>query len=295
MPSSGGGALNGMSGRRRLLLRGGAALSCLALGGLPAARAGERKHALVIGNAAYEAAPLRNPKNDARLVAQSLRALGFDVALHEDLAREPMRLATVHWLAEAQAAQVRFVFFAGHGAQFRGRNFLLPVDAEFEREDDVLLQGLDVATLTDRFSRMAQGVNIVVLDACRDAAYPLTRRVGPNRTRSVTGSVEPGLTPVVPAQGTLVAFSTAPGAVALDGKEGHSAYARHLAAQLLVPGQPIEAMFKRVRQAVARETANRQVPWESSSLVGDFCVRPDERGTCSPAPSGSTAVDLGRR
>jgi uncharacterized caspase-like protein len=280
--------------RRRSLLCRGALLAGLALGVHAPPKAAAAKQALVIGNAAYEVAPLRNPKNDARLVARSLGAAGFDVAVHEDLALDAMRSELARWLTTAGTAQVRFFFFAGHGAQFRGRNFLLPVDAEFEREDDALHRALDVATLIDRLSRMAQGVNIVVLDACRDAAFPLTRRVGPNRSRSVTGSVEPGLTPVVPAQGTVVAFSTAPGAVALDGKGGHSAYARHLAEQLLVPGQPVEAMFKRVRQAVARETANRQVPWESSSLVGDFCVRPGERGSCPAARAASTAVDLGR-
>ena len=279
--------------RRSLLLSSGALLSWLAVGA-PAASVNSRKLALVIGNARYDAAPLRNPKNDARLVARSLKAVDFEVAVHEDLALEPMRLAAAHWLASAGSADVRFFYFAGHGAQFRGRNFMLPVNAEIEREDDVLHQGFDIATLTDRLSRMTQGVNIIVLDACRDSPYPLTRRLGPNRTRSVTGSVEPGLTPTVPAYGTLVAFSTAPGAMALDGKDGNSAYAKHLAAQLLVPGQHIEAMFKRVRLAVARETANRQVPWESSSLVGEFCVRPDGKGGCSTPPSGSTAVDLGQ-
>jgi uncharacterized caspase-like protein len=300
-PSAAGGTVTGMPLRRREVLSRGAWLSCWAIGATPAAvranpgNAGNAKqHALVIGNAAYEAAPLRNPKNDARLVTRSLRTVGFEVAVHEDLALEAMRSALAHWLTVVGGAGVRFFYFAGHGAQFRGRNYMLPVDAEFEREDDVLHRGVDIATLVDRLSLMARGVNVVVLDACRDHAYPLTRRVGPTRTRAVTGSVEPGLTPVVPAQGTVVAFSTAPGAVALDGKGGNSAYARHLAAQLLVPGQPIEAMFKRVRHAVARDTANQQVPWESSSLVGDFCVRPDDKGSCNAPRATSTAVDLGR-
>lgn len=272
--------------KRRALLA-----AALAAGPLHAQR--PRRTALVIGNAAYETAALANPVRDAELVAGALRGIGFDVALARDLALAPMNAAIDDWLQRGVEADARFFFYAGHGAQFRGRNYLLPVDAELAREDDILAAGVNATELVDRIGRLPRGVNAVVLDACRDAPFPITRRMPGVRSRAVVGSSANELLPALPARGTLLAYSTSPGAVAYDGKDGHSAYARHLAAQLASPGLTVEAVFKRVRQAVARDTGNRQVPWDASSLVGEFCLVSGPGGACPAVPAGS--VDLGAR
>ena len=255
---------------------------------------GRGRTALVVGNARYEAAALKNPVNDARLMGRTLKGLGYAVTLLEDAGLETMLQAFRTWTASATEAEARLFYFAGHGAQYRGRSFILPVDIELTVEEDLLTRAIHTGDLTDQLARLTRGVNIVVLDACRNAAFPLTTRNG--RSRAVSGSLQEGLAATTAAQGTLIAYSTAPGSVAQDGKDGNSAYTRHLADQIATAGgAPIEQVFKRVRQAVARETANRQVPWESSSLVGDFCLAPTASGTCSapPLPRGG-AVDLGR-
>ena len=281
---------------RRGLLRSAAVIATAGFDWrLAAAIAKAEPQALVLGNASYDAAPLKNPKNDARLVTNALRQVGFAVAHHEDQTLDRMRGALDAWLTQAAGAEVRFFYFAGHGVQFRGRNYALPVDVELEYEAEIAVKAIDVSEIAERLGRVRHGVNIVVMDACRDAPFPLTRRLGVSRARALVGSVQPGLSAFVPAQGTVIAFSTAPGAVAFDGSGGNSSYTKHLAHQIGVTGQTVEAMFKRVRASVARETANRQVPWETSSLIGEFCLRPSESGMCGGSRSDPGTVNLGRR
>lgn len=251
--------------------------------------------ALVIGNASYDVAPLRNPVNDARLMAGTLRHLGYRVRILENATLAVMVSAIRDWVVESRDAESRFLYFAGHGAQFRGRNYLLPIEAELQTEDDVVQKAVNATDVAERLARIPNGVNIVVLDACRNAPFPLTTVAAGARSRAPVGAMAPGLVPALSPQGTIIAFATAPGSVALDGKEGGaSVYSRHLAAQMSVPGVPLETVFKRVRTAVARETGNRQVPWETSSLVGEFCLRPTEAGQCSVSVATGQPVDLGR-
>ncbi len=283
--------------RRRCLVQAGLALTCAAVGMASARRALSAqalRTALVIGNASYAVAPLHNPLNDARLVAGALQQLDFRVTRIEDGNLKAMIEGIRDWLADSKDAQSRFFFFAGHGAQWQGRNFLLPVDAELQSEEELAMKAVSATDLTERLARIPTGVNVVVLDACRNMPYPLTTATA-GRSRAATGSVAPGLVAALPPQGTLIAFATSPGAIALDGKPGSSStYTRHLVAQMSVPGVPVETMFKRVRAAVARETGNRQVPWETSSLVGDYCLQPGTAGQCNAASAPAEGLDVSR-
>jgi uncharacterized caspase-like protein len=187
------------------------------------------------------------------------------------------------------------LYFAGHGAQYRGQNFLLPVDAQPREESDLLRVSVNASELIERLARQAQGVNVVVLDACRGGLPPLE----PPRSRPQSRDIQlrgaganSGLAAEVSPTGTLIAYAAAPGAAALDGSGSNGAYAQHLTTEMQAAGTPIETVFKRVRTAVARDTGNRQVPWETSSLVGDFCLRGTADGQCGSGQSGG--IDLGR-
>lgn len=249
--------------------------------------------ALVIGNGAYLVAPLKNPVNDARLVASTLRGLGYQVSVLEDATLAKMAEAARDWVLASRGAGARFFFFAGHGSQIRGRNFLLPVDAQLRSEDELPFKALNATDLVDRLSRYEQGVNVVVLDACRNAPFPTASSEG-GRTRLLGQGLPPGMAPAVAPRGTLIVYSTSPGMVAADGSGNASVFTRNLAEQMGAGAHaPVELVFKRVRTAVIRETNSAQVPWESSSLVGDFCLQPSSAGRCE---SGSAAgvVDLRR-
>jgi uncharacterized caspase-like protein len=242
----------------------------------------ERRIALVIGNGAYKSAPLKNPVGDAEAVAASLQKLGYEVVLRRDTSLFDLIEALREFSLRAATSSVRLLFYAGHGIQSKGRNYLLPVDVEPQGEDEVAAKAADVGLFIDRLSALKQGLNIVVLDACRVNPFAAGVILGPDGRRLKFRGVTPtGLAPLDAPAGTLVAFSTAPNGVALDGPVGaHSIYAKHLLAQLPTPGLPIEQLFKRVRIAVADETQRVQVPWESSSLTADYCFKPDAAGRC---------------
>jgi uncharacterized caspase-like protein len=239
--------------------------------------------ALVIGNSAYRIGPLKNPENDARTVGDALKALGFEVILRENAGLRDMIEAMRQFSVQAQNAQVRVLFYAGHGIQVRGRNYLLPVDTEIQGEDDVAGKSADVNELLDRLGRLKSGINIVILDACRNNPFSGNEIVGQDGRRlKFRGATPAGLAPIEAPLGSMVAFSTAPGGIALDNPaDRNSLYTKHLVANLQTPGLPIELMFKQVRLSVARETGRVQVPWESSSLTGDFCFKAGSNGGCN--------------
>jgi uncharacterized caspase-like protein len=274
---------------RRLWLQ--AAAGCIAGGMLPLATvpAGAvtpgkpvRRIALVIGNGAYKSAPLKNPVGDAEAVAASLKQLGYEVVLKRDAGLFDLIEALRDFSVRAASSSVRLLFYAGHGIQARGRNYLLPVDVEPQSEDEIAAKAADVGQFIDRLSALKHGLNIVVLDACRVNPFAGGVIVGPDGRRLKFRGVTPtGLAPLDAPVGTLVAFSTAPNGVALDGPVGaHSIYAKHLLTHLPTPGLPVEQLFKRVRIGVADETQRVQVPWESSSLTADFCFKPGAQGRC---------------
>jgi carboxyl-terminal processing protease len=226
---------------------------------------------------------LKNPVNDAQAVAAQLRTLGFDVALRENTTLRDMIESFRQFSFDGKAADVRVVFYAGHGVQVKGRNYLLPVDTEIRGEDEVPAKSADLNELLDRLGASKQGINIVILDACRNNPFSGVELVGPDGRRlKFRGATPAGLAPVEAPLGSMVAFSTAPGGVALDSpREKNSLYTKHLIDAMKTPGLPVELLFKQVRLAVARETGRVQVPWESSSLTGDFCFREGPTGTCS--------------
>jgi len=234
----------------------------------------EDRVALVIGNAAYKHDPLDNPVNDARLIASRLQQAGFKVTRRENLDRNGMAAALRDFGAALNENTVAVVYYAGHALQLRDQNYMIPIDAEIRSEDDIGMQGVDLTFILGRMSRAKSRVNVVILDACRD--NPFAKRASGNTQ---------GLAQMDAPIGTLLAYATAPGKGAPDGigKQGNSIYTSELARHLLTPGLPVELMFKRVREAVVRESRQLQVPWEHSSLLGEFAFVPGVNATSDSA------------
>ncbi len=245
--------------------------------------------ALVIGNASYRQAPLKNPVNDARAVAAALRGLGFNVIMRENAELGEMLEAIRQFSIAARRNQVRLLYYAGHGAQVEGRNYLIPVNEEISGDDDIARKSADMSELVDQLGQLSDGTNILILDACRNNPYKTTGfKTADGRVIRLRG-LQPssGLARVQAPNGTVVAFSTAPGAIAMDGQNyANSLYTKHLLDHIGTPGLPVEQMFKRVRIAVARDTRRMQIPWESSSLMGEFCFRAGKGGLCNGVASG---------
>jgi carboxyl-terminal processing protease len=258
-----------MNAARLLAAIGATLVATAAVAQVPA------RTALVVGNAAYRDAPLRNPVNDARAVAATLKQLGFTVAVRENLSLAQMRSALRGFVLETRASDVRLVYFAGHGLQLRGRNYLLPVDVVLKNEDDILARTADATELVEQLSGIEKGANLVIIDACRVHPVFNTRKMW---------AAKPGLSELSAPSGTLVAFSTRPGKVARDGDGATSVYTRHFTRALEeAPSLPVEALFKRVRTGVVAETQNAQVPWESSDITGELCFRSEPGGGCRRA------------
>jgi hypothetical protein len=250
----------------------------------PAAAAGERRMALVIGNQSYAAAPLRNPVSDARAMAKMLRDLGFEVTLMENLGHKPFIDALRGFGSSMKEDGVALFYYAGHGMQLKGRNFLIPVDADIQSEDEVPYMSIDANQVLDKMEQARTRLNIVILDACRNNPYAKSFR-----------TTAAGLAQMDAPSGTLIAFATAPGSVAADGDSENSIYTKHLLAHLPQPGVPVEIALKRVREAVTKETNDKQVPWESSSLLGDFYFSRAEASVAAVGPSSAAdalAVEL---
>jgi uncharacterized caspase-like protein len=240
----------------------------------------EERLALVIGNAAYRNDPLDNPVNDARLVARSLQQAGFAVTLRENLDRAGLLDALRAFGNRLNENTIAVLYYAGHGLQLRDRNYLIPVDAEIRSEDEIPIAGMDLGFILGRMSQARSRINIVILDACRN--NPFAGR---------TVSVAKGLAQMDAPVGTLLAYSTAPGKLAADSGGGaNSLYAEQLAKQMLTPGLPVEHVFKHVREAVVRDTRALQVPWESSSLQGEFAFVP---GAAAPREAAADVEAAG--
>ena len=244
---------------------------------------GGQRAALVIGNGAYRQQPLRNPVNDARAIAENLEKLGFTVSLRENPGMRDMLEAIREFSVRSKNSSVRLVFYAGHGIQVHGRNYLIPVDSQIQSDEEIPRKGVDVTELVERLSQFKDGLNIVILDACRNNPFEGGVAVGPDGRRiRFRGATPSGLAPLEAPLGTLIAFSTAPGSVAMDGAgDKNSLYVKHLLMHMDTPGLPVEQMFKRVRIEVAQQSRRLQVPWESSSLMGDFCFLPGPNRTCT--------------
>lgn len=225
----------------------------------PFGTGGEKRFALIIGNADYAATPLRNAVNDARAMATTLRMVGFEVSTLENASLNAMKKAIDDFGDALRSGGVGLFYFAGHGIQVQGRNFLLPIGARIMGERDIEYESLDVGRVLGKMEDAGNPINVVILDACRDNPFAGSVR-----------SAASGLAALDAASGTFVAYATAPGRTAADGTGGHGLYTEQLMRHLTTPGLKVEEVFKRVRVAVEQQSHGKQVPWESSSLTGDF-------------------------
>jgi tetratricopeptide (TPR) repeat protein len=249
-----------MSFARRLVRFALFVAECLAA---VAALATEPRFALVIGNGSYAAAPLANASNDASAVARVLQKAGFAVDLKLNASQKQMQDGIVALGAKLRGDAVGLFYFAGHGVQLHGRNYLIPVGSAIQRESDIVARTVDVQQLLDRMGNAHNRMNVVILDACRDNPFSADGRAGAG-----------GLSQLDAPTGSLIAFATAPGQVASDGKGVNGLYTQHLLANIERTGTPIEEVFKRVRLGVRLDSNGAQIPWESTSLDVDFYFFP---------------------
>jgi TPR repeat protein len=225
----------------------------------------EHRIALVIGNGNYRSAPLVNPVNDARAMSEALRSVGFRVTLLEDATLRQMFIAAREFGDTLQQGGVGLFFYAGHGMQIKGRNYLIPIGTDIQREDEVSFNAFDAGLLLEKMEAARSRVNIVILDACRNNPF----------SRSFRSSSQ-GLAQMDAPIGSYVSFATAPSKLASDGKDGNGLYTQHLLAAMRTPGLKIEDVFKRVRVGVMSDSKGQQIPWDNSSLMGDFYFTPPE-------------------
>ena len=218
-----------------------------------------------VGNSSYQHANfLRNPRGDAEVVGKALASLGFEVVQPLlDVDREGMAKALKAFSEVAKGADWAVIYYAGHGMEVKGVNYLIPVDARLEDEEDAEEEAIPMSRLFDRL-RDVSGVKILILDACRD--NPLANRMV-RRAVSRSGANK-GLAEVKAASGTLIAYATNPGDTADDGEGDHSPYVTALLAHLAEPGQDVRIMFSQVYDTVNDDTKGRQQPWYAAQLPG---------------------------
>ncbi len=226
----------------------------------------EKRTALIIGNSKYIDAPLKNPVNDANDMATVLEQLGFNVSLRVNATKRTMEESIRTFGTQLQSGSMGLFYFAGHGIQYRGRNYLIPVHAEIKSEADVAYEAVDAGRILSQMENAGNELNIIILDACRNNPFARSFR-----------SANKGLTKMDAPTGSILAYSTAPGSVAADGTGRNGLYTEYLLKHMRKPGTTVERMFKLVRRDVTGNSNKEQVPWESSSLIGDFFFVP-QRG-----------------
>lgn len=242
---------------------------------VPSSGLASARTALVIGNGEYAEAPLRNPVNDSRDMAETLKRQGFTVIHLENADRARMRLAVREFeelLAERKG--IGLFYFAGHGIQVEGRNYLVPIGADIAREFEVQDETILAESVLEAMAYAKNELNIVILDACRNNPFPRSFR---SASRGLARMKTVG-------SGMLIAYATGPDSVALDGEGRNGLYTRHLLKAIATPGLSIEQVFKTVRQKVMAETNNSQTPWEESSLTGDFYFSAKEQAADQAVP-----------
>jgi hypothetical protein len=237
-----------------------------------------QKVALVVGNSAYPKSPLRNPANDARAVAQSLTEIGFRTEMAIDLTLPNLDRAISKFVAQVKAGDTALFYYAGHGIQIEGENYLVPVDFDAKDETDAKYAAYSASRVQERMEKAGARVILVVLDACRNNPYAATR------------STSGGLAAMGSGKGTLIAFATAPGKTADDNPKGaNGLFTSHLITALREPGLSLDQVFNRVRERVYDESKGRQVPWTVSSVIGDVYLRPGQSGAGNPLVQAAAA------
>jgi len=218
------------------------------------------KKALCIGNAAYPEEALANPTNDARDVAGQLKALGFECIELTDATISKMQDSLKRFSERLDDAEVGLFFFAGHGMQIDGDNYLTAVDTDFEKELDAKYSSLPLNKVIDTLERGNNPTSIIILDACRNNPYE-------RRWRDVSSR---GLAPVYAPKGSIIAYATSPGQVASDGHGSNGAFTAALLKHVAHQNVSIEDLFKRVRNTLSAATSGKQISWEHTCLMGDF-------------------------
>jgi hypothetical protein len=233
----------------------------LSLEQLPGSKDNFDRVALVIGNSQYPlVGELKNPENDAKDMAAALRKLNFNVTLKLNVDQQEMEMAIQEFGGKLTEESVGLFYYAGHGVQMAGNNYLIPVQSGIKRAKDVRYKAVDLNMLIDEMAYAGNGKNIIILDACRNNPFPEENSRKPSLGLARTE---------VPA-GSLIAYATGPGSVAIDGEGRNGIYTSYLLANIYTPNIPVEMVFKRVLQGVAADTNRKQIPWMSSSLAIDF-------------------------
>lgn len=244
----------------------------------------EQRVALVIGNAHYQNAPqLANPDDDAQSMAQFLNSAGFEVVAATDLTQTDMLRVVQDFSAKVASRgpnTVAMVYYAGHGVQLAGENYLVPVDAKVSNPTELVNNSVRLVDVMSTLETIPSRMRIVILDACRNNPFPQVNDAGR------------GLAIVDAPNGSIVGYSTAPGAEALDGTNGHSPYTQAFLNIAREPNVPIEQLFKRVRLQVNQTTSGAQIPWESSSLTSDFTFFGDTAVAADRAPVRAPVVQM---
>ena len=257
-----------------------------ALAQSPGGQNNGKRFALVIGNKSYPRGSLDNPGNDAFVMDAVLRQLGFTVARRYDLTREGMNNELRALADRGRGAEAVLVYFSGHGVQDGGKNFLLPIDANLVKVSSIPEIAVSVDRALKTIESAGANVNIFILDACRNAPF----EDGRPRTAQV------GLGEIKPGRGTLIAFSTAPGDIASDGKAGgNSAFTAALVSTLAERNIGAESVFKRVREMVSVRSNGKQVPWLNSGLTGEFIFNAGTVVKIPELPMAATSSDGGER
>ncbi len=265
-------------------------LAFLLAGGSSAGAEEEKRVALVIGNSAYQHAPaLPNPRNDAAAVAEALRKVGFEVVEGLDLDRSAFLAKLRRFAKLVSTADVATFFYAGHGLQVGGENYFVPIDATLETEDDLAFEAIKFSFIMDLIESRV-GTSIFFLDACRN--NPFVERIARSLGRSRAVSVGSGLAEIFAGAGTLVAYATDPGNVALDGEGEHSPFTEALLKHIAEPGVEVRSMLTRVRRDVFEKTGGQQRPWDNSSLLREFYfVEPPAEAPPPPPPVAANSPD----
>jgi len=220
--------------------------------------AGGKRTALVIGNSSYKFGVLDNPANDAQDMARVLKLAGFDVTQVINANREKIDTA-VSQFSQKLGGGVALFYYAGHAVQVDGHNYMIPIGEDIDSQAKVKYRGVDIDQVLSEMGMARSGLNIVVLDACRDNPLPKESR-----------SASRGLARVKSPSGTLIAFSTSPGETASDGEGRNGTYTKYFLHYMKVPDLPIESVLKGVSRSVKKATNNKQQPWVETSFDGEF-------------------------
>ncbi|TIS58764.1 MAG: hypothetical protein E5W91_07195 [Mesorhizobium sp.] len=247
------------------------------------------RFALVIGNSAYQyAPPLPNGRNDAVAIARALENLGFDVSLNLDVNHDEMREAIEQFSRRLRSGDVSLFYYAGHGLQANGTNYLIPVDASLSRPSDLAIEAQRLDDIIDAMT-VENNTAIVLLDACRNNPFAQNLALA-KKSRAI--SVGLGLAPVDAGRGVYIGFATRPGNVALDGGGDHSPFAAALLRHIATSEIDIEILMRRVRADVMEATEQQQVPWSNSSLIEPgFAFRPDPEKEKSTTQNSKPAME----